>query len=77
MSRTGNSESLFLFSGLFGVLTDPNRLAYMRYRWYSPEIHRFINQDAHFGSITDAGSLNRYSYAGSNPVTRGDPKGEF
>jgi hypothetical protein len=48
----------------------------MRFRWYSPEIKRFINQDAHFGDVTIPGTLNRFAYAGNNPISRVDPTGE-
>jgi RHS repeat-associated protein len=77
LERTGTSDSLFLFTGLFGVITDPNGLYFMRYRWYSPETRRFISEDAHFGGIVNLSSLNRYSYAGGNPVMRVDPHGEW
>jgi RHS repeat-associated protein len=74
--RSGDTDSLFLFGGLFGVITDPQGLNYMRFRWYSPQIKRFISQDAHFGDITMPGTLNRFAYAGNNPVSRIDPGGE-
>ncbi|WP_353572454.1 RHS repeat-associated core domain-containing protein [Candidatus Albibeggiatoa sp. nov. BB20] len=35
----------FLFNGYYGVMTDANDLYYMRARFYSPDIRRFINQD--------------------------------
>lgn len=75
--RSGDSDSLFLFSGFYGVVTDPNGLSYMRFRWYSPQIKRFVNADAHFGDIALPHSLNRYAYTGNNPVSRVDPGGEF
>jgi RHS repeat-associated protein len=74
--RSGDTDSLFLFGGLFGVITDSQGLNYMRFRWYSPEIKRFINQDAHFGDITLPGTLNRFAYAGNSPLMRADPSGE-
>ena len=75
--RTGETDSLFLFCGLYGVITGPNGLNYMRYRWYSPQIKRFVNADAHYGDIVLPNSLNRYAYTGNNPVMRVDPGGEF
>jgi RHS repeat-associated protein len=75
--RSGDAESLFLFHGLFGVLTDPNGLNYMRFRWYSPATKRFLTEDVHFGSLDELGSLNRFAFAGGNPISRIDPKGEF
>jgi len=76
-ARSGDTDSLFLFSGLFGVITDPNGLNYMRFRWYSPEIKRFVNQDAHFGGVVAPRTLNRFAYVGNNPITGVDPEGEF
>jgi RHS repeat-associated protein len=56
-------------------MTEANGLYYMRARYYNPEIKRFINQDVIVGSINDGRSLNRYAYAGGNPVTMVDPFG--
>jgi RHS repeat-associated protein len=77
LDRTGETDSLFLFGGQLGVLTDPNGLNHMRFRWYSPYARRFLSEDAHFGDISAAGSLNRYAYSGNNPVNGVDPNGEF
>jgi len=77
LSRSGDTNTPFLFSGLFGVLTDPNGLSYMRFRWYSAALRRFLNQDVHFGSISAPGTLNRFAYAGNNPLLRADPEGQF
>jgi RHS repeat-associated protein len=76
VSRSGLGDTPFLFNGLFGVLTDPNGLNYMRFRWYSPEMKRFLSEDAHLGAITDISSLNRYTYAGNNPLILTDPNGQ-
>jgi RHS repeat-associated protein len=74
--RSAETDSLFLYGGLFGVITGPQNLYYMRFRWYSPEIRRFISQDAHFGNFAVPGTLNRFSYVGNNPISRIDPSGE-
>jgi RHS repeat-associated protein len=76
-SRSGDTDSLFLFHGMFGVLTGPNGLNYMRFRWYSPVAKRFLTEDVHFGSLDELSSLNRFAFAGGNPISRVDPKGEF
>ncbi len=76
-ARTGDTDTPFLFGGLFGVYTGPNGLSYMRFRWYSPQTRRFINQDAHFGDITAPASLNRYAFASGDPVNFTDPSGEI
>ena len=65
----------FLYNGEYGVQTDANGLYYMRSRYYSPEIRRFINQDVITGSINQSASLNRYSYVEGNPVSYTDPFG--
>ena len=44
-SRTGTSTVLFGYNGRDGVITDPNGLIYMRARYYSPAMKRFINAD--------------------------------
>lgn len=75
--RSGDTDTIFLFNGLFGVIESPQGLKYMRFRWYVAEARRFLNQDAHFGSIGSLVTLNRYVYAGNNPITRIDPHGEF
>jgi RHS repeat-associated protein len=52
----------FLFNGMYGVMTDSNGLYYMRARFYSPEMRRFVNQDILLGFVEDGQSLNRYAY---------------
>ena len=66
---------IFLYNGQLGVVTDANGLYYMRARYYSPEIKRFINQDVLTGSITDSPTLNRYAYVNGNPISFNDPFG--
>lgn len=65
----------FLFNGQFGVQTDDSGLLYMRARYYSPLIKRFINQDSVLGSIDNSPSLNRFAYANGDPVSLIDPFG--
>ena len=77
LPKTGQADSIFQFCGLYGVITDPSGLNYMRFRWYSPQLKRFLSPDSHYGDIADPASLNRYAYAGNNPVNFIDPNGEF
>jgi RHS repeat-associated protein len=56
------TKTPFLFNGLYGVMTDGNGLYYMRARFYSPEIRRFVNQDVLLGGIGDGQTLNLYAY---------------
>lgn len=52
-----------------------NGIIYMRARYYSPEMKKFINADIVAGSITNAVTLNRFAYANGNPVSFVDPFG--
>jgi RHS repeat-associated protein len=60
---------MFLYNGMFGIVTDSNGLLHMRARFYNPEIMRFINVDP----IKDGWSW--YAYAAGNPVSLFDPFG--
>jgi len=75
--RNGETDSLFLFNGLLGVITEANGLNYMRFRWYSPQLKRFLTPDSLFGDIDDVTSMNRYAFADNNPVLLTDPNGQI
>ena len=75
IGRTGTSDVIFQYNGRDGVITEPNGLIYMRARYYSPELRRFINADIVAGTISDSTSLNRYAYVNGNPVSFVDPFG--
>ncbi len=75
ISRTGTSKVVFAYNGRDGVVTDDNGLIYMRARYYSPEMKRFINADIVAGAISNAVTLNRFAYANGNPVSFVDPFG--
>ena len=70
-----DSAIIFLYNGRDGVVTDSNGLLYMRARYYSPDLKRFVNADIIAGVITDPVTLNRYAYANGNPVSNIDPFG--
>ncbi len=75
--RTGTSDVIFGYNGKDGVVTDKNGLIYMRARYYSPEMKRFINADVIAGDISNAITLNRFAYANGNPVSLTDPFGLY
>ena len=75
ISRTGTNKVIFGYNGRDGVVTDDNGLIYMRARYYSPEMKRFINADIVAGGISNAITLNRFAYANGNPVSNIDPFG--
>ena len=74
-SRTGTTHVIFLYNGEYGVATDNNGLLYMRARYYSPELRRFVNADILMGDINNSTTLNRYAYANGNPISNIDPFG--
>lgn len=51
-------------------VTDNNNLVYLKARWYSSHIRRFISQDSY-------NLLNRYSYVEGNPINESDPSGHI
>ena len=73
--RTGTSGLIFTYNGRDGVLTDPNGLLYMRARYYSPDLKRFMNADIIDGSIENSTTLNVYAYVNGNPISYVDPFG--
>ena len=75
ISRTGTGKVIFGYNGRDGVVTDDNGLIYMRARYYSPAMKRFINADIVEGGISNAITLNRFAYANGNPVSFVDPFG--
>ena len=75
ISRTGTGKVIFGYNGRDGVVTDENGLVYMRARYYSPDMRRFINADIVAGAISNAVTLNRFAYANGNPISFADPMG--
>ena len=63
------------YHGRDGVVTDKNGLIYMRARYYSPDMRRFVNADIVPGEISNAITLNRFAYANANPAMYIDPLG--
>ena len=76
-SRSGETDTMFLFNGQYGCATSPDGVVYMRFRWYWPAIRQFMSRDAYVGEIDDYSSLNYFTYAGGDPISRVDPGGEF
>jgi RHS repeat-associated protein len=69
------SVTPFLFNGMYGVMTDLNGLYFMRARFYSPLIKRFVNRDVLVGDVLVGQSLNRFAFVTGNPVKWVDPFG--
>jgi RHS repeat-associated protein len=49
--------------------------SYYRARYYDPVTARFLSRDPEDADVTDPATLNRYAYAGSDPVNHIDPTG--
>ena len=76
-AATSGVSTPFQFGGVLGVYTDANGLVQMRFRWYSPQLRRFVDEDPEFGRPGSSASLNRYGYGGLNPINYNDPSGRF
>lgn len=72
LNKTETVENDFQFAGEFGVMEERNGLAFMRARYYSSSIGRFVTQDP-LG--LRGGSVNFYNYTSNDPTTRIDPIG--
>ena len=73
--RLATSESIpnpFRYVGCFGVMREENGLDFMRARYYSPLLGRFLTPDP---IHLLGGDLNLYRYAGNSPSRWSDPTG--
>jgi len=73
LRHSGSSDNSFLFTGEQYDKETGNY--YLRARYYSPELTRFLTRDTYEGTLTDPLSQNRYLYARGNPVIYVDPSG--
>jgi RHS repeat-associated protein len=73
LSSNGSGTSPFAYTG---EQQDASGLTYLRARYYNPVNGRFMSRDTFPGNVTYPSSLNRYSYAGDNPVRYTDPSGQ-
>jgi RHS repeat-associated protein len=66
-----------------GQFTDDSTLSYLQARYYDSGRGQFLSEDPIFTgdpkaqSLPDPQSLNAYSYAEGNPITKSDPSGKF
>jgi RHS repeat-associated protein len=70
LEQTGSGQSIF---GYTGEQTDPTGLVFLRARYYSPYLNRFISPDTIIPNPTQSQSWNRYLYVGNNPINYTDP----
>ena len=67
-NSTGLSTNSFKYVGRYGVVDDGNRLSYIRARYYSPELGRYVTKDPTSGLDGDSQKLNQYIYVLNNPI---------
>lgn len=70
---TGETENDFLYN--CQQYNEATGLYYLRARYMSPSVGRFISMDEYGGTISDPMSLHKYLYANANPVSYCDPSG--
>src|SRR5437867_10169391 len=70
---TGTTTNPFGYRGQWS--DDATSLLYLRSRWFSPNVGRFLTRDLASFRLNDPIDLNRYAYAAANPINGYDPTG--
>jgi len=73
LSSTGTFSQPFRYAGYY--FDEETGLYYLKARYYSPELGRFLTKDTFEGFNNNPQSLNLYAYANGNPVMNVDPDG--
>ncbi len=60
-----------------GEFTDPSGMVYLRARYYSPVMGRFVSKDVWEGDEEIPISYNKWIYAYENPIKVIDPSGKY
>lgn len=68
----GNSTSVFAYTG---EQVDANGLVYLRARYYTSSMGRFLTRDTWAGNTNNPISFNQWLYAYGNPIKYQDPSG--
>jgi RHS repeat-associated protein len=71
LATTAGVANPFTYAGEYGVMDEGSGLYFMRHRWYSPALGRFIQEDP----IGLDGGSNLYAYTGNGPTNDADPEG--
>jgi RHS repeat-associated protein len=74
-TNTGTFDNPYLYAGEYYDYTTSEY--YLRARFYSPQLGRFISQDTYQGQYDDPLSLHQYTYVRNNPMTYVDPTGHM
>ncbi|MDA8213353.1 MAG: carbohydrate binding domain-containing protein [Clostridia bacterium] len=73
ISQTGTFDQPFRYAGYY--YDSETGIYYLKARYYSPELGRFLNKDTFKGLNEDPQTLNLYVYASGNPIKYTDPSG--
>jgi len=79
-AKTSIGETLlalnpFIYKGY--IYDDESGLYYLKSRYYSPKVRRFINPDSEIGDVGNIDSYNLFAYCINNPVMYSDPSGNM
>lgn len=74
LNKTGTTANNYRYTGEY--FDDAIALQYNRARWYDGNIGRFVTQDDYAGEAFRPQTLNKYAYAGADPVDNVDPSGQ-
>ncbi len=69
----GSSQTAYGYAGEY----TSNNMVYLRSRYYSPGMGRFLTRDTWGGDTNSPMSFNRWIYVEGNPVNLTDPSGKF
>lgn len=75
VQQSTGSKPEFQFDGQ--QMDAQDGLLNLRSRYYDPTLGRFIMRDSDLGSLTQPTTMNRYVYAGNDPVNQADPAGNW
>jgi len=75
LDESGATPNPFDFSGAYGVMNERDGLHYARARFLDVGTGRFVGKDPIAGVATHGSTLNRFSYATNNPITKSDASG--
>jgi RHS repeat-associated protein len=74
VAEEGSSQTNY---GFTGEMVDDNGMVFLRARYYSAYLNRFLTRDSWDGVMTSPITYNRWTYGNDNPITYSDPSGMY